>query len=333
MIKKEFENRKSFKAFSLIELSIVILVIAILVAAVYEGKELVGKSKLSIARSLTESSPISGIKNLVLWFETSMEDSVVVAADGTVTKWKDRNPQSLERINAYLGTRSTNAPDYVENGVNGLPTLRFNGENQSIDIDPNGEGLNAIVQSDYTIFIAFTDRSPSKVASGGANYLLSGSNYSGERNTNLHLGNWFSEGYPEVYMYVDLNQSSNDAWMGGRDYYPLLGYMPNGTTFISTFKMSSKEGMFNWLNGTKTINCTETNDPYSYNPFEQLISYEGPSLGIGGFDYGYFGGDISEFIVFNRALKDEERKSVEHYLTQKYNVTRETVVVPWSVIE
>lgn len=323
---KYSKNKKNLKAFSLIELSIVVIVIGILIAGVYQGTNLVRKFKLSSARSLTTSSPVSGIKNLVMWLETSMEDSVVIASDDTVAIWKDRNPQSLKKINAYDGARSINAPRYVESGINGLPTVNFNGEDQSIDIDPNGEGLNAIVQSDYTIFVVYNDKTPIEVGIGRANYFLSGLNYSGERNTNLHLGNYF--GASGVNVYTDLNQSTNDSWMSSRlDEMKRWIYVGNGTTLIGSFKMSSTEGVFAWINEANILNLV-TQDG-AYNPYEQLISYESPSLGAANFSNGYFEGDISEFIVFNRALKDEERLSVYKYLKQKYNVNREIEISPW----
>lgn len=326
---KNSRNKRNFKAFSLIELSIVILVIGILVAGVYQGSNLVTNFKLSTARSLTQSSPVSGVKNLVLWFETSMEDAVVVDSNNNLTRWKDRNLQSTKRTDAYDGERSINPPTFVEDGINGLPTVRFNGTDQSIDIDPAGDGLNAIVQSDYTLFLVSTDRVPERVESGGANYFLSGSNYSGQRNTNLHIGNYYSSS-SRVSIFTDLNQSSNDSWLSSYlDEQKKWHYVENGTTFVHTFRMSYKEGVAAWVNETNILKMVTIDEGNDYNPYEQLISYEGPSLGASSFSYGYFGGDISEFIVFNRALKDEERISIYNYLKQKYNVTREITINPW----
>jgi hypothetical protein len=257
-----------------------------------------------------------------------MEDAVIVDSNGNLTRWKDRNLQSTKKTDAYDGDRSINPPTFVENGINGLPTVRFNGVDQSIDIDPAGDALNAIVQSDYTIFLVSTDRVPERVESGGGNYFLSGINFSGERNTNLHIGNWYGSA-SRVNMYVELNQSSNDSWTSSYlDEQKKWNYVENGTTFVHTFRMSSTEGVAVWVNETNILKMV-TIDEGSYNPYEQLVSYEGPSLGASSFSHGYFGGDMSEFIVFNRALKDEERLSIYSYLKQKYNVTREITIRPW----
>ena len=62
---------RSNKAFSLIELSIVILIVGILVAGVTSSSRLIKKMKLITAQNLTNSSPIHSIKGLALWLESS----------------------------------------------------------------------------------------------------------------------------------------------------------------------------------------------------------------------------------------------------------------------
>lgn len=56
--------RTSFKksAFSLIELSIVILIVGILIAGVTQSSRMVGKSRIKTAKTLTQSSPVGSIK-------------------------------------------------------------------------------------------------------------------------------------------------------------------------------------------------------------------------------------------------------------------------------
>ena len=56
---------KISRAFSLIELSIVILIIGILVAGVVQSSRLVKKMRLQTAQNLTTISPIPSIKDLV----------------------------------------------------------------------------------------------------------------------------------------------------------------------------------------------------------------------------------------------------------------------------
>ena len=65
--------KKNYKlGFSLIEISVVVLIIGVLIAAITTGTDLVKRSKLASARNLSSNSSIYGMKDLVLWFEPSL---------------------------------------------------------------------------------------------------------------------------------------------------------------------------------------------------------------------------------------------------------------------
>ena len=81
------------KAFSLIELSIVILIIGIILAAVTQSSRLISKMKLATAKSLTQSSAVASINNLVLWLEPTMDTSFIDAeTDDTLEMILIRKP-------------------------------------------------------------------------------------------------------------------------------------------------------------------------------------------------------------------------------------------------
>ena len=61
-------NFKNHKAFSLIELSVVILIIGILVAGVTSSSRSVKRMKILTAQNLTTSAPVSSIKDLIFWY-------------------------------------------------------------------------------------------------------------------------------------------------------------------------------------------------------------------------------------------------------------------------
>jgi len=120
------------KAFSLIELSIVILIIGILIAGVTQGSRLITQMRLNTARTLTNSSPVASIKDLVFWFEPTLEESFLSsqAEDQLqISQWNDINPQSIKKYFA-LKTASAHVT-YEDNAINSLPGVRFNGANSA----------------------------------------------------------------------------------------------------------------------------------------------------------------------------------------------------------
>ena len=66
---------KNKTAFSLIELSIVILIVGILVAGVVQTSRLVTRMRILNAQTVTRSSEIHLIKGLSVWIETVSEKS------------------------------------------------------------------------------------------------------------------------------------------------------------------------------------------------------------------------------------------------------------------
>ena len=60
-------------AFSLIELSIVILIISILVAGVTQSSRLVRMMRLSSAVQITNSSDVNSINDIVFWLEPTKD--------------------------------------------------------------------------------------------------------------------------------------------------------------------------------------------------------------------------------------------------------------------
>ena len=162
-------NKKIFhKAYSMIEMSLLILIIGILFAGAYQGFNIYNETKLSSVRTLMQNSIISRIRNLGFWFETASENSLEnsEAYDGkAISVWIDHNAQQITKINAY-GAQNSNiekfnydpsnifdrsGPIYVANGIGGLPTLNFKNTNSSakfLVVDPSFK----FSKEDITIF-------------------------------------------------------------------------------------------------------------------------------------------------------------------------------------
>ena len=96
-------KKKLSKAFSLIELSIVILIIGVLIAAAGQGLDLLRDARVAAAQMLTQSSRVGSLKNLILWLETANSASIAnseMVDGGTVSTWYDNNPQMRDKNNA-----------------------------------------------------------------------------------------------------------------------------------------------------------------------------------------------------------------------------------------
>ncbi len=85
----KYKRKKSRYAFSLIELSIVILVIGMIVSGVLASNMLIKKFRVTTTQTLTQSSPVQGISDSVLWLETSLDKSFKVSGsdDKAVMEW------------------------------------------------------------------------------------------------------------------------------------------------------------------------------------------------------------------------------------------------------
>ncbi len=133
------KNFSKNKAFSLIELSVVILVIGIIAAGITSGSSLVRKMRVATARSLTQSSPVPGIRGLALWLDTVSENSLVDAqeVDGAqVDRWNNLNPQSNGGI--FLTASGADRPFYIEQCINNLPCIKPSTTTQRFAITNSG---------------------------------------------------------------------------------------------------------------------------------------------------------------------------------------------------
>jgi len=287
-------NKTIRKAFSLIELSVVILIIGILVAGVTQSSRLVSKMRLQTAQNLTNSSPVPSIKDLQLWLETSLERSFNDAEeqDATdITVWYDNNIQSSNKNNA-LPPATVNRPKFYENVFNGsIPGIRFDGTNDYLTYD-----ASSLINSSYTFIVVEQRRS-----AGNNIYFIGGTTSSGT-NGNFHMG-YSNSTTIRVGQY-------GVAGVNFFDYSIPAYTSPN--PIMHTFIHSNVDGKKYWVNGGNTPEATSANN-------SPLTAYTIPVIGQAE-NTLFYSGDIAEIIIFSRALKTEERQSIESYLSKKYNI-------------
>jgi prepilin-type N-terminal cleavage/methylation domain-containing protein len=290
-------KHKPSSAFSLIELSIVILIIGILIAGVTQGSRLVGMAKLRGAQTLTKSAPVASIDGLMLWLEPTLDESF---ADGeadegvNITQWKDTNPQNSFKYFAVntntVGPEPVGPVYKLSDGPNGLPSLLFDGNLLTLANDAAGVNLTAIVTEGnaFTYFIV-----SAIIDDSSDSYAIS--------NTF-----WGYDVYPS-------DSDGNRFVYGG---FPMEFSSRCGAS-VEVFSVASNgsgESVAAYVNGVAAANNGATGGGVNTG---QNILY------IGAYDNAATGpwiGYISEIIIFDHALKDEERQAVEQYLGQKYGI-------------
>ncbi len=280
---KKFQRKESsLRAFSLIELSIVLVIVGLLIAGITSGKNLVRASKLSSAQSITLSSQIVVIPGMVLWVEPTNKDSFLnteIVDSSQMTTWYNREPSGFLVKNNLTASASADAV-YKELGINDLPSINMTVAGKMSVASFSGSALSA-----STVVIVFKPASLSGTAEIIADAGVSNPTSSiGIKNTGVNLNagasadfsTTFTDGISYIVM-VYFNGASSQVFS-------------NSITAIGTITAGT-----NVLNGL-TIGAN--------------------SASASGID-----AEISEVIVYNRILKDTERSDVMSYLSKKYKIT------------
>lgn len=228
----------------------------------------------------------AGVAGCSLWLDASDADGNGYAGDdttsGSLATWVDKSGNGVNFTQSTAGSR----PTIQSNIVNGKRVIRFDG---SDDIMSNTVYMGT---TKSTIFAVAKGN-----ASGGHNRILhAGSSTDGIMFFGSYLGN-FAAFYG--------NGSWNDTSANTRtisvttDYRILSAVNDAGSTTTLAYP---------YVNGLEQNAKTGTTTTYT-------------GLLLGGYGGGqYWDGDIAEVIVYNRALTDAERKKVENYLGEKYNL-------------
>lgn len=292
------------KAFSLLELSVVILILGLMIAGIAQGGRLITKMRIASARSFTQASTVAAIPGLTLWLDATAEKSFskLEADDGqSITNWYDVSPVTQKII--FTQATPLAKPTYVANAINGLPAINFlKSSSQYLGSSTAVRVADIASASEVTIFIVqkFISNSTSTFFWDGG----------GSTRINIHA---FHEGSAAAYF--DFGVCCNGTSRLTAGYSSTTEN--NKLRVISVFKKSSGAAEFR-LNGgfaymstasamTATLDSTATGNIY--------IGGAGPSnAGL------EFSGYIAEIIVYNRAVTAEERQEVEQYLGKKWGI-------------
>ena len=297
-MKFSHQNIKLRKAFSLIEISVVLLIIGVLIAGISQGVDLYSEFKIKTAQNLTINSRVSRIEDLSLWLETTLEKSfqTKMVNNSSVPQWNNISPFAFDNKNA-LNYSTNPQPTYLENNFNGLPAIQFKTSSQNCMQVESGFDKNT---ENVTIFLALFTRS---------------ANVNGRI-----LEKWSDTSKPYPYVlrpsfyfatfYGTTNGSRAAQIIGG------LSAGKVGFPYIISARRVKSGNLSIWLNGVKGTDVADNISIDTTNNSPLYIGCRG--LGTGPDGYGDF--NVGEIIIYSRALSDGELLAVNKYLSQKWNV-------------
>ena len=277
------------RAFSLAEITITIIIISLILAIVQYGVGFYEESQIVKARSHSKNSPINHMSNLIIWYETSLDDNFKkkdIADGDDVEIWHNRAINFWQKNNANQSSLSNRAI-YKERVFNdNISGLYFDGANDFMNFN-----ADLLINSDFSFFVVET-----RLRGATNDYYIGGLGGSGQ---NFHMG------------YASSTAARFGIYGASTSNYSIAAYL-NPVARINTLIFSKKSGTKFWVNGG--VNPDQTNSATSY-----LSSYQGARIGDTE-NAHFYQGYIAEIIVFNRAIRDQERNDIEKYLGTKYNI-------------
>ena len=299
------QKKSKNTAFSIVEISVVILIISLLLAGILNGTSLIGDASIATAQKLTTNADVNNMESLTLWLETSFTSSLEaqgnkkVENDIKINRWKDNSPlKSPTKRFDFIQTASTNQPTYKEDVIDGLPMLYFTTSNSleffsstsTLTQEKQNQNLSLadLMQNNQaTIFIVcMFDKSAS-----GAKL--------------INFNNVVNFGY---------NANKIEMIFDGNNLIESSDSLKTETLqMISAIKNIGKIEFY--LNGNLRSNISssatiaDTNFSSNFSSTNKII--------VGGFK-----GWLGEILVFNTALATKERQQVEQYLTKKWKIKK-----------
>jgi hypothetical protein len=287
---KKFKNYKT--AFSMVEISIVILIIGLLIAGISKASDMIVDSKVKSARSQTKASPVNRLPNLALWIETTSSESWPDRERGgpTTTKTynlKDINPQ-LTANDLFIFPAVSIA--YKEDGYNSLPSFNLSSDAKSTNSKSYTRVFDMEKGGGYTIFAVVKPVASKKII---------GFDVSSPGGTD-------GKGLTLEYAADTKAKITSPTGVAAETSISAgaIGGIPNNVIEVITATSNIASTVI-FSNGTASKPAT---------PTPQLVS------DYVGFFTVYSGVEIFEIIVVGEWLSDPLRQRVEQYLFKKWNI-------------
>lgn len=171
-------------------------------------------------------------------------------------------------------------PTFQTGVINGLPAVRFDGLDDILTISGAGLGISGA----FSFLLVY--RSSNSAADAG----VFGNGIDAHAQVTHDVASF-------IYHYVG-SGGNTIFWARGTGVWTVDVFVWDGTL--------GANGLRDWAEGVLKGQRTSSVQPSSTADYQ---------LGLA---TSYWGGDIAEVIVYNRALSDDERKRLERYLGRKY---------------
>ncbi|NCA28120.1 MAG: hypothetical protein EBS92_02430 [Proteobacteria bacterium] len=317
----------SIKAYTMIEVSLLIIVLGILITGIYQGTNIYRETVTSRSQSLTQNSILGRTNNILLWYETTLSSSLISAQrkdSQPITQWFDNNQKSVDKNNASASQKiddtridyeasagfSSSGPLYIEKGINYLPTLRFkNTSNSSQFLAVNSIKLGS---SSLAIFLVMQFKSYSSNAyifdrictktNGSVTVIESEAinqcrpvfsvNISPQNLINFTLTN----------QSASLNSTTNN----------LSNIVAKNTPYLIQFERDFNQTLKFYLNG-KLLSSGVDN----LSQFDSLPLKIGRHASLSSVESEF---DLSEIVIIEDKIDNERKKEIENYFSKKYSI-------------
>ncbi|MDA9573654.1 type II secretion system GspH family protein [Rickettsiales bacterium] len=289
------KNKKLKTGFSLVEITVVLLIVGLIIAAISSGSRIFANVKLSAARSISKGSVVPSIGDVTLWLDATSDTSFLPDEErdlSKISKWYGVSP-FVNYINFNQDTEA-NKPEYRRKLINGLPAIYGTASAEMTYSDYKSLTNNATMffvinnpatRGDRTLFTTTDASDNSKV------------------NFSFAVDNTSSTG-DGLELCINDTICKNSAV--NTDPVPLA----NSIISVIFEEKSSDAGAISFfLNGrAHGLNTgTTTNDEFQFVEKGNLkLKFNEIAIG--------------EVIIFSKVLNEDRRKAVEAYLAKKWDI-------------
>jgi len=144
-------NKKT--AFSIVELSIILVILGILISGISTGVDLYQEYKNTLARSITKNSPINRIDDIALWIDANAIESYKTYPKDKTKINSLKDIKNYENKFNFIQNTTSNQPIYYNSLINGVSGLQFDGIDDFLISENNILSKNLSQFGEITIFM------------------------------------------------------------------------------------------------------------------------------------------------------------------------------------